>query len=957
MFGGAKPTNAASPQVLQGAGLRVQTSINGNPVPAVLGTNRISGNLIWYGDFQANPVRQGSKSGGKGGLTGSSAKGQTGQYNYQVSMMVGLCVGPLASSSAIGNVWATTSTPETPSSVGGNATLIAQGEDGQAAWSYIASAHPDQTLDYNGLAYFAAANLQLGDSPNLPNFSFEVMGRGVAAFLSNWTLPDGATAWTPEYAAPSAAGAPYSTIAGIVEGPSTASNQVFDTSPAWCVAEIWGNGTWGCGLPYAQLGDLTALATWCQAMGIFFSPALTSQRAARDILSDWLQACIADAFWSQGQLKIMPLADQAVTGTTASGAAITYTPNLTPVMTIDDTVAMAQSADQGPIIVHVADPSDLYNQVAIEYNERAANYNTQDVIAQDDSHIAQYGYRPAPSQQGDFITTGAVATIVVDQLLVRYLGVQATYEAYLRGGLADALEPFDVVALVDPAIGLNSYPVRLTNVEEQDEGIIHITAEDIPGMIGLLSERPVPVNAGFITPGNADPGLVATPAIFELPAALCVSGTFFELAIGVTGQSPNWGGCDVYVSTDGESYALAGTITGASRSGTLTAALPTIAAAPVGATIDTVDTLSVNIANSFQQLQSTTQQGALSLNTACWVDGEILAYQTATLGASAGLYGLSYLVRGAYGSTISGHAAGAQFCRLDGGELRWPFTPDRIGQTIYFKFLSFNTLNGHQYTLDEVEPYAYTIRGTALTEDPPNVGAVSVVHIGGVAYGTWQAVSDPRAIDYEYRQGAAWQGGQVVGRTPLPYTILLGDGTYWLAAHYKVPNGPDLYSVTPVTFTVTNSVLTASTTASYDAVTDGWSGTASNCTVSGGVLTLNTGQTSGSYTIPSADVVNLGSPATVAINVVMGSFVGSSDPNFLGITNVLADPDILGIDDGANTQAIPQIQLDGGAWQNWVGGVYTCTTINFRVLLQVASTTYGASLADFGFTVGPPTIG
>lgn len=34
------------------AGMRIQTSNYGRPIPIVWGMNRISGNIIWYGDFQ-----------------------------------------------------------------------------------------------------------------------------------------------------------------------------------------------------------------------------------------------------------------------------------------------------------------------------------------------------------------------------------------------------------------------------------------------------------------------------------------------------------------------------------------------------------------------------------------------------------------------------------------------------------------------------------------------------------------------------------------------------------------------------------------------------------------------------------------------------------------------------------------------------------------------------------------
>src|SRR5438309_10421987 len=71
--------------------LRIQSSLQGKPIPIVWGQTRIAGNLIWEGDFRAIPAP--GAPGGKGGLfsTGSS----TG-YEYLVSVVLAICEGPVA---------------------------------------------------------------------------------------------------------------------------------------------------------------------------------------------------------------------------------------------------------------------------------------------------------------------------------------------------------------------------------------------------------------------------------------------------------------------------------------------------------------------------------------------------------------------------------------------------------------------------------------------------------------------------------------------------------------------------------------------------------------------------------------------------------------------------------------------------------------------------------------------
>ena len=46
----------------------------------------------------------------------------------------------------------------------------------QTPWGYLQANFPGQALGYNGLAYVAAANFNLGSTPSLPQFSFIIQG-------------------------------------------------------------------------------------------------------------------------------------------------------------------------------------------------------------------------------------------------------------------------------------------------------------------------------------------------------------------------------------------------------------------------------------------------------------------------------------------------------------------------------------------------------------------------------------------------------------------------------------------------------------------------------------------------------------------------------------------------------------------------------------------------------------
>ena len=117
-----------------------------------------------------------------------------------------------------------------------------------------------------------------------------------------------------------------------------------------------------------------------------------------------------------------------------------------------------------------------------------------------------------------------------------------------------------------------------------------------------------------------------------------------------------------------------------------------------GSDPDTVNTLSVDLSESLSSLLSGTVNDADNFHTVCYVDGEYISYETATL-TSANHYDLTYLRRGGFGSTIASHNSGTQFARLDDGIFAYSYDKSKIGQTIYIKLLSYNIYGGGEQSL------------------------------------------------------------------------------------------------------------------------------------------------------------------------------------------------------------------------------------------------------------------
>ena len=121
----------------------------------------------------------------------------------------------------------------------------------------------------------------------------------------------------------------------------------------------------------------------------------------------------------------------------------------------------------------------------------------------------------------------------------------------------------DLVTVTDAILGLSNAPIRITEIEEDENGFLQVTAEEFPlgaATATLYPTQPVtnnPINRNIA----ADP--VNTPIIFEPPAALV--GSTPQVWIAASGGSggvadPNWGGAYVWLSLDGTSYSQIGTI-------------------------------------------------------------------------------------------------------------------------------------------------------------------------------------------------------------------------------------------------------------------------------------------------------------------------------------------------------------------------------------------------------------
>jgi hypothetical protein len=1036
LFGSQKPTQAPATT------LRVQTALQGVPIPIILGgQNRLGNSLLWYGAFfsQQNYNGPGGAGGGqgkgKGGIGGGKgSQGTSGSTTYFASVLLAVCEGPIET---IGNFYingSLTGPLGVPPPLGATgsptypyvAATIFDGTYTQDAWSWGASVSPSQAQNYRGIAYVGIETLTLGSSPNLPVFTFEI-------------------------------------YAGV--GPTRPSGSA-DEDPAYCLQQFLTNQFWGLQFPSYRLSGGTTpfnqYSNYCRALGLLASPILVSSVQASSIASDIMDATNSEAVWSSGLLNIVPRGDQALSngtilqvaethivpagslvvttfivsiqignpGTFVSDGGVTYlgtgqaftfiplstllavgqfaataeysydpskgiyyfstadtgntvvityyyvvtgagfSPQTQPfyLFTTNDflenqaTIGQGLSVKQAPLLI-VRKPRDqMLNNIKVEYLDRSNSYNPVDIEVKDEASIIAFGReRPSEIKQWHFYCIGSAAQQAASLALIKEQ-IARTYQ-WTCGKQFILLDPMDVVAVSDPGQGVVNQLVRIVEIQENQDFSLTFTAEEYPGVFtapqfGFQGAQGPQQNY------NEAPGAIATPIVFEPTASLGAvihSGVTLSIAVGLYGTSAGvWGGAQCFVSYDGVNYTNVGIIPGPSRMGVTTQDLPVVTFDTTAPTVDQTNTLAVNLSASMSTLGSASVADALSGNSLCWVEGEVLSYVNATL-TSANNYALTYLVRAQYNTQtfLVDHPTGSRFLRLDRNIVDFPFDASRVGDTIFLKFCSFNIYGGGLQQLSQVPAYTYVIQGTALTVPLPQVTNLAATYQNGNYVVSWDQVTDFRTgIRYQLKSGSTYASAVLVADLAHgPYNVQ-GDGTYWVVAYVQPLPNLIVYSSAPTSLVISGSLITSFIAVTYNAQANLWNGTftgnagydnslnaartgsAGNILAITGVtnppngflsvtdvLNFGGGTGSGTFIIPASAYFDLGSVQQLSPQFVWTPTGVPVGQNILAISNILTVSDILGAASAAFVNVYPIISLatDGvptwGAFQKWVPGV------------------------------------
>jgi len=652
-FGGGGKSNAQKPVAV--TGLSIQTSCYGSVVPIIFGTNRLSPNLIWRG-FWTAIAHTSRTSGGKGFGGGGNT---TTTYTYNVTIQQAFCEGD--GNIQFGKIYLDKTNFYSASSKGYTTT---PGSLPQDPWTYLVSKIPLEAYGYPRFAYLSKT-IDLGSATTLPQTSCVITG------FDPFVNTDATTGKVESH--------PYHIIKGIL------------TDPFY-------------GIGFSSLdpnlkpssSDPNRFYSWynyCICSNLFFSPIFNEQKPTAEWLNDIMKSTNCDFLWSEGYLKIKTYADVSIPASSSTWN-YQFLANSTPIYDLtDDEFISGRGVD--PIVITRKNKQDTQNQVSLEYLNSEKDFNPTICEVKDDSDIQVFGLRKSETINCHWITNKDTAQSVAQTMLQRGLYVRNTYSFTLSLKFS-LLEPFDLITLTDAGLGLYKRPVRILSIEETDDMLLNIEAEDF--LFGNATPTKYVVNSGDGNTTNQGtyPGQILTPSFFSPPYFLNDSVSQ-ELWIAVSSLNEAWGGCDIYASLDNIDYQQIGTIYTKARYGKSLNAFGN----NNNAVSDTTSQITAQLTSGGSLLNAS----ASAMNkyvTLFRVGSELMSYQYAQMNADGNFelwLGSSNkqinLIRGVYGTPISSHSANESFVRMDDAIYRWNLPPSFIPTypatlQIYFKFLSFN---------------------------------------------------------------------------------------------------------------------------------------------------------------------------------------------------------------------------------------------------------------------------
>jgi Putative phage tail protein len=516
------------------------------------------------------------------------------------------------------------------------------------------------------------------------------------------------------------------------------------------------------GIPImAPLDDLRA---FCEAYGIYVTGYFDQQRGANDWFNEICEIANAAVVASGFQVKIIPYCERSEAG---NGVVYNAPSAAGPVYDFTDRDFLDKKQ---PVKISIKRSVDQYNVQPVGYINRDNDYADAQTTGADQGGVyARMTQRAQPKSYKTIFTPDVADKVAI--VLAKKQSIQANEYAFeISSTRYPFVEAMDVVTLTDDRTGLKKLPVRITEANEGANHKISCKAEDFFYGLNAPQQITSASQQGTSVETDHQPGPVNPPPIFMNTPKLNGGNKGVFLTIGLSGASEDWGGALVWVSLDGTTYNQATTQVGRSVMGLTGADLP------LHADPDTADDLPVDLTESLTTLDSYSAAYEDEFVSLCYIEGsapgpipyELIAYGQALL-TGANQYTLkatgagNKIRRGVYATPIADHPLSSKFLFMGGPFVRLQVDPKWFGQTVHFKFTSFNSFGKEVESLADVTDYPFAIPANPLASDTGGF----YVNGGGAGGSTeedlldWITMDSRRATFHLHGTAANYQGSNI----------------------------------------------------------------------------------------------------------------------------------------------------------------------------------------------------
>jgi len=272
----------------------------------------------------------------------------------------------------------------------------------------------------------------------------------------------------------------------------------------------------------------------------------------------------------------------------------------------------------------------------------------------------------------------------------------------------------------------------------------------------------------------------------------------------------------------------------------------------------------------------------------------------------------------------------------------------------------------------------YIVQG--LVSPLPALEGLTNVFRDGLTTLVWDRVMDVRQPEYEVRIGASWGNSRVVGITPMPEALAVGNGLYWVAARYAF-KGTVVYGQ-PDSLSISGATLVRNVIIQQNEAPD-WSGTFTGGAMAyEGMLTLapqgdilavddvlalqdvlwyGGPASSGIYTNDVSEQVDIGYITPVRVDFDLNVIARNITADILTAPDIFEVDDILNGSDLQHISVIPQIRHaqsvgDWTEWRPYVPGLINARYFDVRLVLSTDDPLIIPYVTKFEWSIDVPDL-